>query len=177
MPRAAAVPPPPLVPFWQLPAFRWGVAAVSAMLLLTGMMWLEKVNRNYQLERRIEEDPRLGPMAQKLKQQIQLAEQNGVLKDAVEAARSQIPQALWLGRISEIPESGSKEGITLVLASPHLLAGRMGPHDRSDLVRVGRRNHVFKEARPKVGELWLISVWRDRDGNGIHSAARYAPAP
>lgn len=177
MARAAAIPAPPAMPFWQLSAFRWGVAAVTGLLLLGGMMWLESFNRSYQLERRLEEDPRLGPMAAKLKQQIRLAVDTGALKDPAEAARRQIPQALWLGRISEIVENESRDGSLLVLAAPHLLAGKLGPQDRSDQVKIGRRKYVYPGTRPKVGELWLISVWRDPAGNGIHSAARYPGTP
>jgi hypothetical protein len=177
MARAAAVPAPPVVPFWQLPAFRWGVFAVSALILIGGVMWLDKVNRSYQLERRIGEDPRLGPMAAKLKQQIAMAENSGVLKDAAEATRRQIPQALWLGRISDIIENESRDGSIIVLASPHLLAGKMGPQDREDKIKIGRRKYVFIGGRPAVGEVWLISVWRDATGNGIHSAARYLETP
>ncbi|MDB6070721.1 MAG: hypothetical protein JWL81_1892 [Verrucomicrobiales bacterium] len=173
MARAAAVPPPPMVPFWQLSAFRWGVVAMAAVMLLTGMMWLEKMNRHYQLERRLEEDPRLGPMAAELKKQILKAQQSGVLKDATQAARGQIPQALWLGPVTEVLETVSQEGTTLVLSSPVLLAGQMGPHDRSDQVKIGRRKYVYSGPRPKVGEMWLVSVWRDTTGNAIHSAAKY----
>ena len=60
--------------------------AVGALVLLTGMMWLEKINRSYQLERRLGEDSRLGPMASKLKEQIEHAQRSGVLKDPVKAA-------------------------------------------------------------------------------------------
>ena len=150
---------------------------MSGLLLLTGMIWLEKVNRSYQLERRLDEDPRLGPMAVKLKQQIRMAGESGILKDAAEAARRHIPQALWLGRVSEVVENESRDGSLLVLAAPHLLAGKMGPQDRSDQVKIGRRKYVYSSSRPKVGEMWLISVWRDTTGNGIHSAAHYGETP
>ena len=177
MARAAALPALSAIPFWRLPSFRWGVIAVSGLILLTGMIWLEKVNRSYQLERRLEEDPRLGPMAVKLKQQIRMAGESGILKDAAEAARRQIPQALWLGRVSEVVENETRDGSLIVLAAPHLLAGKMGAQDRSDQVKIGRRKYVYPGARPKVGEMWLISVWRDATGNGIHSAARYGAHP
>ena len=177
MARAAALPAPPAVPFWQLSAFRWGVAAVSGLLLLTGMIWLEKVNRSYQLERRLEENPRLGPMAAKLKQQIRLAAESGALKDPAEAARRQIPQALWLGLVAEVRETESRDGSLIVLGSPHLLAGKPGQHDGTKEVKIGRRKYVYSHSRPKVGEMWLISVWRDTTGNGIHSAARYGDLP
>lgn len=177
MPRVAALPAPPVVPFWQLSSFRWGVSAVAILMALAGVIWLDKVNRSYQLERRLGEDPRLGPMAAKLKQQIIMAEGSGVLKDAAEAARRQIPQALWLGEVLEIIENESRDGSLIVLGSPHLLAGKMGPQDRQDQIKVGRRKYVFSGARPKVREVWLISVWRDATGNGIHSAARYVETP
>lgn len=177
MARVAALPAQPAVPFWQLSAFRWGVIAMSGLLCLTGMIWLEKVNRSYQLERRLGEDPRLGPMAAKLKEQIRMAIETGALKEPAEAARRQIPQALWLGRISEVVENPSRDGSILVLASPHLLAGKRGPHDGSDQVKIGRRRYVYSGSRPQPGEVWLISVWRDATGNGIHSAARYSGEP
>ena len=177
MARAAALPAPPAVPFWQLSAFRWGVFAVAGLLCLTGMIWLEKVNRSYQLERRLQEDPRLGPMAIRLKEQIRMAMDTGALKDPVEAARRRIPQALWLGRVAEVVENESRDSSLLVLATPHLLEGKMGPHDRSDQVKIGRRKYVYSGSRPKKGEEWLISVWRDATGNGIHSAARYSGTP
>ena len=177
MARAAAPPDLPAVPFWQLSAFRWGVAAVAGLSLVGGIMWLETVNHSYQLERRLGEDPRLGPMVAKLKQQIQLAVDTGALKDPAEAARRQIPQALWLGRITEVLENESRDGSLLVLAAPHLLAGKMGPQDRRDQVKIGRRKYVYSGTRPQVGERWLISVWRDAAGNGIHSAALYPDPP
>ena len=177
MARAAALPAPPAVPFWQLSAFRWGVFAVSVLMVLGGVIWLDKVNLSYQLERRLREDPRLGPMAAKLKQQIAMAEGSGILKDPAEAARRQIPQALWLGEVSEILETESRDGSLIVLASPHLVAGKMGPQDRHDQIKVGRRKYVYSGSRPKVGEMWLISVYRDANGNGIHSAARYEGNP
>lgn len=176
MARAASIPAPPPAPFWQLPAFRWGVIAVGGMMLLMGMMWLEKKNRAYQLERRLSEDVRLGPMAQELKRQIEMAQRSGVLKDVKRAAADQIPQALWLGRIAPPGESDPQDGSIVVLTNTHLLAGTSGPSDRNGQVRIGRRKFVYKTSRPKAGETWLISVWRDGPGNVIHSAAKYADA-
>lgn len=173
MPRASSVPAPPPSPFWQLPAFRWGVMAIGALVLLTGMMWLEKRNRSYQLERRLEEDSRLGPMAAKLKEQIAYAQLSGDLKDAGKAAQGQVPQALWLGVIAAPGASEPQDGSIVVLTNAHLLAGTPGAHDRGGQVRIGRRKFVFKGNRPRPGETWLISVWRDGPGNAIHSAARY----
>ncbi len=177
MARAAAAPALPAVPFWQVPTFRWGVIAIVGLLVVAGIYQLDKINRSYQWERRIEEDPQLGPMAAKLKQQIRLAWESGAFKDATEAARRQIPQALWLGQIAEVMENESRDGSLIVLAAPHLLAGKSGPHDRSDQVKIGRRKYVYSGTRPKVGEMWLVSVWRDGTGNGIHSAARYDRKP
>lgn len=177
MARAAAAPPPPMSPFWQLPAFRWGVIAVVSMGFLTGMIWLERMNRNYQLERRLGEDARLGPMAAELKQQIERAQSSGILKDAATAARSQVPQALWLGRIAALKETDPQDGSIVVLTDAHLLAGKAGSHDRDGQVRIGRRKYVFKGTRPRPGETWLISVWRDGPGNAVHSAAKYADVP
>lgn len=177
MARASTLPAPPQAPFWHLPAFRWGVIAMGAILLIAGAFWLEKMNRSYQLERRLEEDTRLGPMARTLKQQIGQAERSGILKDAVQAAQAQAPQALWLGRISEVKETENRDGGILEISDAHLLAGRSGPHDLGGRVRVGRRKFVYGSSRPRVGETWLISVWRDGSGNAIHSAARYAAVP
>lgn len=177
MARATAVPAPPPLPFWQLPAFRWGAAAVIAMGFLTGMIWLERMNRTYQLERRLGEDARLGPMAGKLKQQIEQAQSSGILKDAALAAQRQVPQALWLGRIAPLKETDPQDGSIVVLTDAHLLAGKAGAHDRDGQVRIGRRKYVFSGTRPRAGETWLISVWRDGPGNAIHSAARYAEVP
>ncbi len=172
MARASSIPAPPPVPFWGSPTFRWGALAVGAMLSLTGVLGLEKMNRSYQKERRLEEDARLGPMARKLKWQIQEAGRSGILLDPVKAAQGQVPQALWLGRIAEVVENESRDASLLVLGEAHLLAGSAGSHDRAGQVRVGCRRHVFGEGRPQVGETWLISVWRDGAGNAIHSAAR-----
>ncbi len=176
MARASSVPPPPPVPFWQLSAFRWGVLALGGLLLLIGVLGLEKLNRSYQLERRLEEDARLGPMARQLKWQIQEAGRSGILRDPVKAAQGQVPQALWLGRIAEVVENESRDTSLLVLAEAHLLAGSAGSHDRAGQVRIGCRRHGFGEGRPRPGETWLISVWRDGAGNAIHSAARYGVA-
>lgn len=151
--------------------------AVGALVLLTSMMWLEKLNRSYQLERRLEQDSRIGPMAAKLKEQIAHAQRTGALKDPLQAAHGQIPQALWLGRIATPSGSEPQDGSIVVLTGAHLMAGTAGAHDRGGQVRIGRRKYVFKGSRPRPGETWLISVWRDGPGNAIHSAARYAEAP
>jgi hypothetical protein len=177
MARASSMPAPPPSPFWQLPAFRWGVMAIGGLFLLTGMMWLEKLNRSYQLERRLEEDSRLGPMAAKLKAQIEHARRTGALKDSAKAAEGQVPQALWLGTVAAPSSSEPQDGSIVVLTGAHLIAGTAGAHDRGGQVRIGRRKFVFKGSRPRAGETWLISVWRDGPGNAIHSAARYAEAP
>ncbi len=176
MARASAAPAPPPEPFWELPAFRWGLVLMCGALLLTGGIWLERTNRSYQLERRLQEDPRLGPMTRKLKAQIAEAEHSGILKDPAAAARGQVPQALWLGRVSEVRENETRDAGILELTGAQLLAGRPGPHDRSGVVRAGRRRFLF-DNRPREGETWLVSVWRDGADNVIHSAARYAPAP
>lgn len=175
MARVSQPPAPPPVPFWQVPAFRWGVVAVVVMVALTGLLWLEKQNRMHQLERRIREDVRLGPMAVKLRQQIELARNSGILADEVQAARQQVPQALWLGRVAPLRESDPQDGSILVLAEAHLIAGKAGPRDRDGQVRIGRRKHFFPGGPPQPGETWLVSVWRDGPGNVIHSAARFSP--
>lgn len=177
MARVSPVAPLPLLPFWQLPAFRWGVIAVSAIFLLFGIGWMEKLNRSYQIERRLGEDARLGPMVLKIKQQIETAGKSGILENAAQAAQGQVPQALWLGQVAEVVENETRDGSLVVLSNAHLLAGRPGPHDRGGQVRIGRRRYVYSGTRPKVGENWLISVWRDGSGNAIHSAARYTSAP
>lgn len=176
MARVSPVPALPLPPFWQLPAFRWGVIAVSAILLLTGMVWLEKLNRAYQIERRLGDDARLGPMVHKIKQQIETAGKSGILENAAQAAQGQVPQALWLGRVAG-EENETRDGSIVVLSDAHLLAGRPGPHDRGGQVRIGRRRYVYSGTRPQAGENWLISVWRDGSSNAIHSAARYTSTP
>jgi len=176
MARASAIPAPPPLPFWHLPAFRWGAIAVGLMGLTAGLMWLEKANRTYQVERRLEEDASLGPMAAKLRKMIVDAQRSGILKDPVKAAQAQVPQALWLGAVTEIIENENRDGSILVLSEAHLLEGSGGVHDRSGQVRIGRRRFVYTNGRPKVGETWLISVWRDGSGNAIHSAARYSQA-
>ena len=177
MARASAAPAPPPSPFWQLPAFRWGVLAVGLMLLTAGLLWLERANRVYQIERRIEEDARIGPMAAKLKKIIGDAERSGILKDPVKAAQAQVPQALWMGHVTEIIENENRDGSILVLSGAHLLAGIAGPHDRAGQVRIGRRRFVYSNGRPKVGQRWLIAVWRDGTGNAIHSAALFPEQP
>ena len=177
MARVSPVAPLPLSPFWQLPAFRLGVLAIFAILLLLGIGWMEKLNRSYQIERRLGEDARLAPMVHKIKQQIETAGKSGILENAAQAAQGQVPQALWLGRVAEVDENATGDGSIVVLSDAHLLAGRPGPHDRGGQVRVGRRRYVYSGTRPKVGENWLISVWRDGSSNAIHSAARYTSAP
>jgi hypothetical protein len=175
MARASTINAPPAVPFWRLSAFRWGLAVVGLAVLIAAGGWLERTNRTYQLERRLEENPSLGPMVRRLKQQIEQAKNSGLLKDPAKAALAQAPQALWLGRIQQVIENETRDGSTIVLAEPQLLAGRAGTHDRGGEVRIGRRKFVFSPIRPKAGELWLISVWRDGADSVVHSAAHYTP--
>ncbi len=177
MARASAAPAPPVMPFWQHPAFRWGAISAGAILLVAGMIRLEKLNRSYQIERRLEENASLGPMARELKQKIINAQRSGIFSDAAKAAAGQVPHALWLGRIAPLAQNEPQDGSIVVLTDAHLLEGAAGPHDRGSQVRIGRRKFVFQGMRPKAGETWLISVWRDGPGNVIHSAARYSAAP
>lgn len=178
MARAAAqpAPAPPLNPFWEASAFRWGVFAVAALGILAGVIWLEKVNRHYQVERRLQEDPRLGPVAQKLKQLVETNQRSGILSDPIRAEKEQAVQALWLGRVEALVENGMKDGSTLELSDAVLLAGQTGRHDAGGKIKAGRRGYSFRGAVPKAGETWLVSVWRDQSGmNAIHYASRYAP--
>ncbi|MES2709740.1 MAG: hypothetical protein V4726_24285 [Verrucomicrobiota bacterium] len=173
---AASVPAPALSPFWEAAAFRWGVLAVAALGLLAGVIWLEKVNRHYQVERRLQEDPRLGPIARMLKGLVEENQRSGILSDPVRAEKAHAVQAVWLGRVSALVENGMRDGSTLELSDAVLLAGRPGRHDIAGKFKAGRRSFVFQGARPREGETWLVSVWRDQSGmNAIHYASRYSP--
>lgn len=178
MARASARPVPiqAVPPFWEVAAFRWGVFAVAMMGLLAGVIWLEKVNRHYQVERRLQEDPRLGPVAKRLKELVETNERSGVLTDPLKAEKSQAIQAVWLGRVTALVENGMRDGSTLELSDAILLAGKPGRHDAAGKLKAGRRSFIFQGARPQPGETWLVSVWRDQSGmNAIHYASRWTP--
>lgn len=178
MARASSVPPnaSALIPFWEAAAFRWGLGATVALGVMGGVMGLEKVNRHYQVERRLEEDPRLGPVAEQLKKLVKDSERSGILTDPVRAEKEKAVQAVWLGRVQELVENGMRDGSTLELTDAILLAGRAGRHDAGGKIKAGRRSYVFHGLRPRPGETWLVSVWRDQSGlNAIHYATRYDP--
>ncbi|RYD31486.1 MAG: hypothetical protein EOP86_17790, partial [Verrucomicrobiaceae bacterium] len=113
-------------PFWESAVFRWGALAVAGFGAVAGVVWLEKENRHYQVERRLEEDPRLGPVARQLKKQVEDNQRSGMLDDPARAEKAQAVQAVWLGRVAALVENGMRDGSTLELTDAVLLAGRQG---------------------------------------------------
>lgn len=170
--------PPPEEVFWRTAAFRWGTlltAAVASFFLLT---WFERENRHYLQTRRLEEDARLGPLARQLAARIEEAENSGALKDLEAAERNRVPRALWLGRVKEFTEvrdaSGRLTPEILTITDATLLKGARGRGDARHEFKAARKDYVFHGTLPKPGEIWLLSVWRNREGyNYIHSAARW----
>lgn len=163
-------------PFWEASAFRWGILAVAGLALMASVIWLEKINRHYQVERRLQEDSRLGPYVKQLKDLVAVNQKSGIFEDPVRAEKAQAVAAVWLGRVTALVENGMRDGSTLELADTILLAGQAGRHDSGGKLKAGRRSFIFQGARPQPGETWLVSVWRDQNGmNVIHFAAKWVP--
>lgn len=182
MARSAASSPPPQPPFWQTRSFRWITLGTFALAFVLTAGWLEKVNVRFQAERRLREDPKLGPLVAKLTALVQQHERSGALADPVAAEQKRLPQAVWVGRVREYiqgrPMDDHLPTDTLYLTDALLLAGKQGRNDQRTRVPVGRRDYVFRGPLPRAGERWLISVWRDRSGNNaIHYAERCEPGP
>ena len=167
-------------PFWTTGSFRWGVIAAAVLGGVFLLTWMDRENRIFQVERRLEEHPRLGPLARELERAIADAQRRDLAKDPARAERDRVPQALWLGRVREFREGQAQAGQprpgTLYLEEPLLLAGKKSSQDTRNEVTAGRRDFVFRGARPRTGEMWLVSVWRDQAGiSCIHHAERYDP--
>lgn len=163
--------PDPLaeVPFWRTRAFTMGViaAAVIAAVILT--IWLVRENQRQQMERRLDDDPHLAGIKKSLVAQINSG------KPA--QANARVPVALWLGRVKEFTISQSTSGAPAVsllkLEGAILIAGARAKNDGSDTATISGKQYTFGGPQPRQGETWLVSVWRDADGNNaIHSATR-----
>lgn len=153
-------------PFWRTRGFLLGAAAAAALATGGLTVWLVKENRRQQMQWRLDEDPELAALKESLIAQI----------SAAKSTQPRAPAALWLGRVKEFTVSQSTTGAPpvslLKLEEASLLAGTRAKQD-ADLLTISGKQYVFGGPQPRPGETWMVSVWRDTDGNNvIHSAVR-----
>jgi hypothetical protein len=154
------------VPFWRTRGFLLGAIALAALAVTGLTIWLVRENRRHQMEWRLDHDPRLAGIKKSLVAQIA----------AAKSTQPRAPMALWLGTVKEFtvsqPTSGAPAMTLLKLEEATLLAGSRSKSD-GDLVTISGKQYTFGGPQPRSGETWLISIWRDTDGNNvIHSATR-----
>jgi hypothetical protein len=154
-------------PFWRTRSFVLG-AVTAGLLLAAGMtVFLIRENRRQQMQWRLDDDPQLSALKASLTEQIQ----------AAKSTQPRAPVALWLGRVREFTVSQQTSGTAppvsiLKLEEANLLAGERARNDTS-AVTISGKQYIFGGPQPRPGESWLVSVWRDADGNSvIHSATR-----
>ena len=156
-------------PFWRSRGFVFGVVAF-ALLSASGLtLWLVKMNQRQQMQWRLDDDPKLSGIKQDLTKQIAQAK----------AGQPRTPVALWLGRVKEYTVSqgtdGSPPASLLKMEEAALLAGNRSRKDGSDTLSVSGKQYTFGGPLPRIGETWMIAVWRDTDDNNvIHTAVRTA---
>jgi len=163
--------PDPLaeVPFWRTRPFVLGFIAIAVLAVAGLTIWLVRENRRQQMEWRLDADPHLASVKKSLVAQIESG------KPAQAGARA--PVALWLGRVKEFTVSQSTNGAPAVsllkLEEATLLAGTRTKNDGSESATISGKQYTFGGPQPRPGETWMVSVWRDPDGNNvIHSATR-----
>jgi hypothetical protein len=157
------------VPFWRTRGFLLGAITLAVFAVAGLTIWLIRENRRQQMEWRLEDDPRLAGIKKSLAAQIDSGKPS--------QPRAPVPVALWLGRVKEftvsVPTSGAPAVSLLKLEEANLLAGARAKNDGSDTVTISGKQYTFGGPQPRTGESWLVSVWRDTDGNNvIHSATR-----
>jgi hypothetical protein len=165
--RKQTIDPLSETPFWRTPLFVWSAAAVAALLLAGGTMYLVKLNKRQQLQWRLEEDPELSRIKDGLVKRI----------TATQPGNERLPRALWLGQIKDVRETasiGSEAPSCLIeMESPSLLAGTRGKKD-GELLAISGQDYPFPVARPRKGETWMIAVRRDKEDRSLIYAAHRA---
>jgi hypothetical protein len=162
-------------PFWRTPAAKIMLVVFVVTVGFLGIRKLERINQRYQVENRLSRDPQMGPT---------LAKWRSIIADNLKAKpgpRDQLPIALYFGVVAEFVESQPKFGLNptrvLKLQSPQLLAGQGAKFDSKDKVEVAYKNYPTGQNKPKPGEEWMVSVWRDSEGNNVIHSAYRCPAP
>ena len=154
-------------PFWRTRGFVLGAIAAAVLLTAGLTVWLVQQNRRQQMQWRLDDDPVLSGIKQSLTAQIV----------AAKPSQPRAPAALWLGRVKEFTVSqqtaGTAPAVSLLkLEEATLLAGQRAKSDAA-IITISGKQYTFGGPQPRAGEAWLISVWRDTDGNNvIHSATR-----
>lgn len=163
-------------PFWRTPAAK--ILIITALIVgtLLGIRKLEHINARHQIEKRLNQDPALGPMVAKWKQTIaSFANSPTPLSDA------ETPAALYFGEVIEFIETKPKVSSLaptrlLKLRAAQLLAGTPGKYDKPDKIEISYKRFATGLNKPKTGEQWLVVVFRDStDNNVVLNAYRYQP--
>lgn len=154
-------------PFWRTRGFVFGIIAAAFLCVAGGTVWLVKMNLRQQQQWRLDEDPKLAGIKLSLTKQIA----------AARPGQPRAPVALWLGRVKEFTFSQGTDGSPpvslLKMEEAILLAGSRSKSDGSDTLTISGKHYTFGGPQPRPGETWMVSVWRESDGNNvIHSAVR-----
>lgn len=157
------------VPFWRTRGFLLGGIALAVLAVAGLTVWLVRENRRQQMEWRLDDDPNLAGVRKSLTALISAGKPS--------QPRGPVPVALWLGRVKDFTVSQSTTGAPpvslLKLEEASLLAGERGKNDAAGAVTISGKQYTFGGPQPRAGESWMVSVWRDAEGNNvIHSATR-----
>jgi hypothetical protein len=161
--------PDPLreTPFWCTRGFRFGLLAAAVLAGAALTLYLVQLNQRRQMEWRVEHDPELRRVRDSLARQIA----------AAKPGQPRAPAALWLGRVRKFTVSQQTDGSATVslleVENAALLAGSRSRKDGGDLLTISGKQFTFGGAPPRTGETWLLTVWRDSEGNNVlHTAVR-----
>jgi len=154
-------------PFWRSRGFVFGVIAFALLSAAGLTLWLVKTNQRQQMQWRLDDDPELSRIKQGLTKLIA----------AAKAGQPRAPVALWLGRVKEYTVSQGTDGSPpvslLKMEDAALLTGSRSKKDGRDTLSVSGKQYTFGGPLPRLGETWMIAVWRDTDDNNvIHTAVR-----
>ncbi len=161
--------PDPLdeIPFWKTRGFAFGIAMLALLGTAALTVWLIGLNHRQQREWRLELDPGLAAIKADLIQKIA----------AARPGTPQAPLALWLGRIRDATMTQSTDGsppvTVLKLENASLLTGNRGKKDTGETLIITGKQYSFTGPAPRSGEVWMVSIWRDKEENNvIHRAVR-----
>ena len=154
-------------PFWRTRGFVSGMIALAFILAAGATVWLVKLNQRQQMQWRLDEDQHLAKLKQSLTKQIA----------AAKTGEPRAPVALWLGKVKDFAvsqhTSDSAAVSLLKLEEAALLAGTRAKGDGADTLSISGKQYTFGGPQPRTGEIWMVAVWRDTDGNNvIHTAVR-----